>query len=106
VSLTTGKSKTFSTTFGFTRDTSGDGEVSCLAADFWSLVEVEVSLMAGTTSWTATVVPLANILAVGAVVEAGVVDEELMGAALVLAEEGAGFLSLAEEIAEMVSLTA
>jgi len=42
-------------------------------------------------------------------VEAEVVDKELMGAASVLAEEGAGFLSLAEVevslIDEMVSMT-
>jgi len=58
---------------------------------------------------TVAVVPLADILAVGSVVEAGVVDKELMGAASVLAEEGAGFLSLAEVevslIDEMVSMT-
>jgi len=59
---------------------------------------------------TVAVVPLAAILAVGAVVETEVVDKELMGAASVLAEEeGAGFLSLAEvEVsltAEMVSIT-
>jgi len=45
---------------------------------------------------TVAVVPLADIMAVGAVVEAEIVDKELMGAASVLAEEGAGFLSLAE----------
>jgi len=47
-------------------------------------------------------------MAVGAVVEEEVVDKELMGAASVLAEERAGFLSLAEVevswIAEMVSM--
>jgi len=56
---------------------------------------------------TVAVVPLAAILAVGAVVEAEVVDKELIGAASVLAGEDAGFLSLAEVslIAEMVSMT-
>ena len=53
--------------------------------------------------------PLAAILAVGSVVEAEVVDKELMGAASVLPEEGAGLLPLAEVefslIAEMVSMT-
>jgi len=64
-------------------------------------------ISARTTSLTATVVPLADFMAVGAVVEEEVVDKELMGAASVLAEEeGAGFLSLAEVKAEMVSLTA
>ena len=69
-----------------------------------SLAEVEVSLMARTTLLAVAVVPLADIMAVGAVVEEEVVDRELMGAASVLAE-GAGFLSLAEVMAEMVSLT-
>jgi len=55
---------------------------------------------------TVAVVPLA----VGSVVEAEVVDEELMGAGSVLAEEeGAGFLSLADVevslIAEIASMT-
>jgi len=49
-------------------------------------------------------------MAVGAVVEEEVVDKELMGAASVLAEEVAGFISLAEVevflIAEVVLLTA
>ena len=58
---------------------------------------------------TVAVVPLADILAVEAVVEAEVVDKELMGAASVLAEEGAGSLPFAEAefslIAEMVSMT-
>ena len=53
-----------------------------------------------------TVVSLADILAVGAVVEAEVVDKGLMGAVSVLT---AGFLSLVEVevflIAEVVSLT-
>jgi len=45
-------------------------------------------------------------MAVGAVVEEEVEDEELMGAASELAEEeGAGFLSLAVVMAEVVSLT-
>ena len=57
-----------------------------------------------------TFVPLAALLAVGAVVEAEVADKELMGAASVLAEEeGAGSLPFAEAefslIAEMVSMT-
>ena len=57
-----------------------------------------------------TSVPLAALLAVGAVVEAEVADKELMGAASVLAEEeGAGSLPFAEAefslIAEMVSMT-
>jgi len=52
---------------------------------------------------TVAVVPIGAILAVGAVVEAEVVDKELMGAASVLPEEGASFLSLAEV---EVSLTA
>jgi len=80
--------------------------VSFLLVAFWSLAGVGVSLVARITSLTVTVVPLADIMAVGAVVEEEVVDTELMGAASVLAEEGADFLSLAEEMAEMVSLTA
>jgi len=54
---------------------------------------------------TVAVVPLADILAVGSVVEAEVLDKELMGAVSVLA----GFLSLAEVevslIAGVVSMT-
>jgi len=73
-----------------------------------SLAEVEVSLMARITSLAVTVVSLVDILAVGAVVEVEVRDEELMGAASVLVEEGAGFLSLADAedslIAEIVSM--
>jgi len=72
-------------------------------------VEVEVSLMARITSLAVTVVSMVDILAVGAVVEAEVEDKELMGAASVLAEEGAGFLSLADVelslISEIVSST-
>jgi len=47
-----------------------------LAADFWSLAEA--------TSLTVAVVPLADILAVGDVVEAEVLDKESMRAASVL----------------------
>jgi len=53
--------------------------------------------MAGRVSLAARVVSIADILAVGAVVKAGAVDEDSMGTASVLAEEvgGAGFFSLA-----------
>ena len=63
-----------------------------------SMAAVEVSLMAGTVSLAARVVSLLDILAVGAVVKAGAVDEDSMGTASVLAEVvgGAGFFSLAE----------
>jgi len=59
------------------------------------MAAVEVSLMAGTVSLAARVVSLLDILAVGAVVKAGAVDEDSVGTASVLAEEvgGAGFFS-------------